>query len=422
MKKKYLSYILSVAIIFGCTACAGQDTLSTESVQAVEYSEQSDAENKKNDKPLYGGGNSSYDNRTFEEKTNIESIKDSNAILNEKSKKVKAEYDIEKIGTVTSGVLSFMNMTELEYDLVFKARYLAKGLLEEEEYAAPDFGAGKLDALFEADKEIKYYDSLNMMLLGITSGDIDSIATYQCVADYITMRNDDMVVATDFSVSDNSSINSQFLLNTLFSNEFSLLLTEDNQELKEELDSVITEMKLDETLDRLIEEQIADVISEEDIDRIEPPKYIEGAETLQVAVTGDMPPMDYVAADGSPAGFNTAVLYEIGRRLGKNIEIVPIDGGARSTALSSGRVDAIFWTRTSDYLNTISDEFVKELYETLTEDQKQIVNELRDSFDLGDLSVMDIPDGTIATKPYFSDAFALIVSTELSNRLDAAKK
>ena len=60
-------------------------------------------------------------------------------------------------------------------------------------------------------------------------------------------------------------------------------------------------------------------------------------------MTGDLPPLDYVSEDGSPAGFNTAILAEIAKRLGKNIEVVDIDSGARAAALSSGQIDVIFW-------------------------------------------------------------------------------
>ena len=67
------------------------------------------------------------------------------------------------------------------------------------------------------------------------------------------------------------------------------------------------------------------------------------AETVKIAVTGDMPPIDYVAADGTPAGFNTALLAEIGRRLKVNIEILSVSAGARAAALSSGRADGVFW-------------------------------------------------------------------------------
>ena len=68
-----------------------------------------------------------------------------------------------------------------------------------------------------------------------------------------------------------------------------------------------------------------------------------GADTVTVAVTGDLPPMDMIAPDGTPVGFNTAVLSEIGRRLGVNVKLVNIESGARTSALMSGRVDIVFW-------------------------------------------------------------------------------
>ena len=67
------------------------------------------------------------------------------------------------------------------------------------------------------------------------------------------------------------------------------------------------------------------------------------AETVRIAVTGDMPPVDYIAADGTPAGFSTAMLAEIGRRLKVNIELLNVTAGARAAALASGRADGVFW-------------------------------------------------------------------------------
>ena len=67
------------------------------------------------------------------------------------------------------------------------------------------------------------------------------------------------------------------------------------------------------------------------------------AETVKIAITGDMPPLDYIAADGSAAGFNTALLAEIARRLKVNVELVSINAGARAAALSSGRADGVFF-------------------------------------------------------------------------------
>ena len=55
----------------------------------------------------------------------------------------------------------------------------------------------------------------------------------------------------------------------------------------------------------------------------------EGAETITVAVTGDMPPLDYTGPDGEPAGFNTAILAEIARRLHVNLRTVTLETAAR---------------------------------------------------------------------------------------------
>ena len=44
-----------------------------------------------------------------------------------------------------------------------------------------------------------------------------------------------------------------------------------------------------------------------------------------------------------PAGYNAAVLAEIGRRLKVNIYTVNVSTGARTAALVSGRVDVVFW-------------------------------------------------------------------------------
>ena len=86
-------------------------------------------------------------------------------------------------------------------------------------------------------------------------------------------------------------------------------------------------------------------VSTPEPDTLKPVEFakFDGAETITVAVTGDMPPIDYIAADGTPAGYNTALLAEIGKRLQVNISLVDIDTAARAAALKSKRVDVVFW-------------------------------------------------------------------------------
>ena len=56
-----------------------------------------------------------------------------------------------------------------------------------------------------------------------------------------------------------------------------------------------------------------------------------------------MPPIDYIAADGSAQGFNAAILAEIAGRLGVNVKLQNIESNARAAMLSSGRSDVVFW-------------------------------------------------------------------------------
>ena len=100
-------------------------------------------------------------------------------------------------------------------------------------------------------------------------------------------------------------------------------------------------MKSDGSLDKLTNDYITNV------DKTNPPKVeiptIDGADTIKVGITGDLPPLDLILPDNSPAGFNTALLAEVAKRLGKNVEVVQIESGARAAALSSNIIDVVFW-------------------------------------------------------------------------------
>ncbi len=143
---------------------------------------------------------------------------------------------------------------------------------------------------------------------------------------------------------------------------------------------------------------------------------ISDAETIKVAITGALPPMDYVAPDGTPAGFNTAVLAEISQRIGKNIELVVVDSIGRATALSSVAVDAVFWTRTNE-LSSGKRQSTKEEREAdlekkkadFSEEELEAFNEIRELIDFERYGNADMPEGTICTVPYYSDYLAAVM-------------
>ena len=52
---------------------------------------------------------------------------------------------------------------------------------------------------------------------------------------------------------------------------------------------------------------------------------------------------------GDPIGFNTALIAEIAKKLGVNVEFVNVAGAARGIALASGGCDIVFWMEIGDF-------------------------------------------------------------------------
>jgi len=174
-----------------------------------------------------------------------------------------------------------------------------------------------------------YFDNFSQMQMGIESGKVDRISTYENVANYVIALND------KYEIPQVDWING-------LEDNFCFAVRQEDTALKADLDKVIDEMKGDGSLDKLVKEHIIDLNKGQTPQAIEIPK-IDGADTIKIGVTGDLPPLDYITADGKPAGFNTALLAEVAKRLNKNVEIVNIDSGARAAALSAEQIDVIFW-------------------------------------------------------------------------------
>ena len=205
--------------------------------------------------------------------------------------------------------------------------------------------------------EVKYFDDLNSMLLALQSGKIDGMGRMPLsCAKYIVARNDNLEVyeTKDYTI------------------KYSMGVTEDNAQSYDVLNNAISAMKEDGTLDQLHEEYI-DKYTDGDAEplAVEMPHF-DGANTLKVAVTGDVPPLDLVDSDGNPVGYNVAVLAEIAKRAKLNIELIPMNSGSRFTALTSGTVDAVFLvSHTSDEGDGTSDcakgvKLIEAFYEDTT--------------------------------------------------------
>ena len=213
-------------------------------------------------------------------------------------------------GNIKLGMIAHLNVTEKKMDDSLK--------MVEEESNVP-----------LSNFTVTYYDSLKLMQMGLESGSVDQMSLYSNVANYVVANNDKYELVSDLSLKN-------------LSDNFCFAVRKEDAALKAELDKAIEEMKADGSLDKLANEYITEVDKGKTPPAIDIP-MTDGAQTIKVGVTGDLPPLDYVSADGKAAGFNTAFLAEVAKRSGKNIEIVDIDSGARAAALSSGQIDVIFW-------------------------------------------------------------------------------
>ena len=202
-----------------------------------------------------------------------------------------------------------------------------------------------------------FYDTMTDMLMALNRGDIVVLETDQNTVRYIASRNDNIVDRPPY-------LNPNNLM-------FSVLLRGEDVELRDQISNCIAEMEEDGTIEEMRQRYIEDVIVGDDPDVVVPQKFPD-ARTIKVAVTGDRPPMDFVSAGGEPVGFNTALISEIGKRLGINIEFVTVDCGARGIALATGVCDIVFWMEIGDFEN----------------------------WEGADLE--DQPENTIVTKPYMS--------------------
>lgn len=226
------------------------------------------------------------------------------------------------------GILSRLGVAEEDVDVQAREVAEEKGA---EKYADSTF-------------EMTYFDSLTEMTLALDAGRIDILSADEPTVEYILSRND--AYEAVYPVSEMSL-------------SYSMLFLEENAELRDQFSEAIKAMQEDGTLGELAATYIDGVIAGDKIGAVEFPSIGEelsdGAGTVTVAVTGDLPPMDYVDDAGYAAGFNAAVLAEISRRLDVNIELTQASSGTRALALSTGQADAAFWVVTNDFSGQAND-------------------------------------------------------------------
>lgn len=206
--------------------------------------------------------------------------------------------------TIKVGTIKYLNITEEEFNEALHK-------------------SGKLPD----NRKFFFYENLNTMTAALLAGQIDEMSIYRTVALYLTANHPE---------------HQWEMSSPVVSDSFCCALRTEDLELKKEFDAAIKQITKDGTLTKILKHYLDETVRGVEPSAVELPT-IYGAPTLKIGVTGDLPLLDYIQPDGIPAGFNTAVLAEISRIIGKNFVLVQIESGARAIALTSNQVDAIFW-------------------------------------------------------------------------------
>ena len=176
----------------------------------------------------------------------------------------------------------------------------------------------------------KFYDTLMLMQMALSRNEIQEMILPDFVGEYLLKVNQDYSQCC-VSNSENMNLCFGFL--------------KDNHTLRARWNAALNAMKSDNTLSNLEYKYARNV---QDLNKHDKDKSIvftkyDGAPIVKVAVTGDLPPVDFVDEYGLPAGYSLAVLSEIGRRLRVNVRPIVVSAGARAASLVSGRADVVFW-------------------------------------------------------------------------------
>ena len=217
-----------------------------------------------------------------------------------------------------------------------KIAFLSMLNITAEEYqknADAFIGAGKVKVFTSGESytiTTAFYDSLTSMIMALNAGEVDEISLPEPVAEYVMNVNDGFEIASIVRIMPAS---------------LAMGFRKDDDTLRKKFNEALFSMKADGAL-TILRAKYIDMPGYDDPEPVKFDKFENVDTTIKVAVTGDIPPIDYIAPDGTPAGFNTAVLAEIASRMKVNVQLVNIESGARAAALASKRVDVVFWFRT----------------------------------------------------------------------------
>ncbi|MBR4776269.1 MAG: transporter substrate-binding domain-containing protein [Lachnospiraceae bacterium] len=189
----------------------------------------------------------------------------------------------------------------------------------------------------------KAYKNMDALLFALKSGEVDAIWACDVTADFLLTKDTGL---KKLNISGMSDI--QKTKDARFEFGMALKDMEGSKKLRDDIDTVISAMKSDGSLNEIIQKYIYSAWDFETDEGKEKRFYASdmrsasGKNTIYVGITGAVPPLNMLDEDGKPYGFCVALMDEIGMRLGRGIEFVILDNETAFTSLMKGKVDLIF--------------------------------------------------------------------------------
>ena len=202
--------------------------------------------------------------------------------------------------------------------------------------SAEDAKIGFENGLKVSLKDLLYFDNTAGAVSALLANQIDAVFAPAFTGNYYARQNDRI---KSISIKGAQTFAHMVLRTT-------------DTELLETINSAISEMKADGTLDRLFDEFLNN--SEGEPDGLDMPKLTD-AKTVIVGISGDFPPFDFIAANGKAGGISAQMLIEISNRKNINFEIVNMANEMKFTALVADRIDLFILHVINDNIRAISD-------------------------------------------------------------------
>ncbi len=126
---------------------------------------------------------------------------------------------------------------------------------------------------------------------------------------------------------------------------FALALKPEKEQLRDELNKALLELKQNGQLNELIASYLTtgnelEPFYPEDMKVNQ--KQFSAKDTIYIGVTGATPPLDLLDTQDRPYGFCVAFMDEIGQIMNRKVTFVVLSNESAFSSLMSGRVDAIF--------------------------------------------------------------------------------